>query len=1413
MRTIIISLALCLVWGQSEPLPCVQRSFTCPYQSKPADAPENCIDTSLEMATNFPEIYNDYVRNKGWIIPFSPVDSVDSSVANSTDSTEADVGLVYEDLADWQDIFVAPGFIAVYVWVGLVTVLPILWCCLNQRVLSKKTKTKARRESMNLMDTPLAEVMFEQGERQGSARLPANENSQTNLHLKQQQHGEEEVETLKLTRQGSLAKVMDVHQAPSDARTKTVFVQMGMKDTWVGMLLYYFVVLTGVVILCFLGYLSCNCYWYWDDCVIDPTDCPDGDLVACQVQIDACYQDMRRWLVPDGTLSLTFLIIIWNFGALFFFVVKYSPVLRYHFRTSCSLADATTVRIWMTKKTEVASVDPNLLKMHHCNQAFEQCLARIFAFIFSDVNNPTVEGRFFYANVMVDAQGVRSIFHHFKKYVYTETSSTFEEAEIRLGAGPKPTLADLHNCAKGLTEEEANRRISLVGPNVVDLPKPSVIAEFISEGTRPFYVYQIWMMWPWFAFSYWYMGAIQTSVFVGGGLAVIWVNFQNSKLLYKLAKSEGNARVLRDGQYVTKPLKDLAPGDVVQIEPGPTPCDLVLIRGQLVVDESALTGESMPVQKIATENNQSIYDESSHKKATLFAGTTILENDEARTVETLAVVVNSGANTSKAEQFRGIAYRDQPLFKFDVQVKIVLLILSIWGLVTFLLTVSFLAADPTSAWYYGMYVVATALPPLLPTVFVVSVSISSSRLAAERKVICSDPSRLLMAGKVRVACFDKTGTLTVPGLAFQGFRPCNDSKLQPMTKEVDGSSVSTFTPLVNGMAVCHSLSHNGKQYIGNAVDKDMFLNTGFKLNIAGRGDNQATYDTVTKGETVCEVLKRWDFDHHSQTMAVACKTDGQYTIFVKGSFEAVKKRCISNVPADYDLEAETLAKNGYYTLSVGCRPATPDEVTSLSSGQSSDEATSLKSLERHGIEENLTFLGFITFRNDLKPDTTEALARLYAGSVRICIITGDHPLTAIYISRASNVVREGRSILWSKSMDDEGEPIWMDPDEGDKIKPLPADLSKTELIVVGDVFRSLRDQKKIEKYLYDIRVYARMSPQDKIDVVELYIKAGDIVSMCGDGGNDCGALRAAHVGVALSDSEASVVSPFTGTSKSVMSVVDVFLEGRCALSSAFAGYRYMIQYGQVETIIQVVNAYLQITLSEWCWVFMDGCWVLAMSFTLVLAAPEKVLAPFRPVSGLLGLETMSSAIGMTCINFIFLVIGLGVLWKEDFYQCRPWNIDLHDISLVNDIGDNYEATVIFLVAGTQYISSGIALNFGGLHRAAYFKNWRFVALSTCFLVMQFVANWYPGKWSCIFKVNCDNENLPYSILTLYKGEKVKVIQNEWNTTLMPTTMRGKLMGLMIGNLIALICWEKLVVNGPVGWWLRKKYPAQKYIKL
>ena len=253
--------------------------------------------------------------------------------------------------------------------------------------------------------------------------------------------------------------------------------------------------------------------------------------------------------------------------------------------------------------------------------------------------------------------------------------------------------------------------------------------------------------------------------------------------------------------------------------------------------------------------------------------------------------------------------------------------------------------------------------------------------------------------------------------------------------------------------------------------------------------------------------------------------------------------------------------------------------------------------------------------------------------------------------------------------------------------------------------------------------------------------------------------KTAHVGIDLSDAEASIVAPFTSLDKQITSVAEVLREGRCALASALASYSYMIIYGQVESINQIANAYFSVTFHEWCWVFMDGVWMMSMAFTLPLARAEKRLSSRRPTSSLLGMNTMATVLGVLIINFCFTCIALGTLTVQDWYQCRKWGST--DISNITLIGDNYEvrgfytlraslfqfantifqASVLFIITGYQYVSSAMAFNWGFSFRSTWWKNYVFVILCIGYTVIHWIATLHPSQLSCVWRLNCTNENV------------------------------------------------------------------------
>jgi magnesium-transporting ATPase (P-type) len=389
----------------------------------------------------------------------------------------------------------------------------------------------------------------------------------------------------------------------------------------------------------------------------------------------------------------------------------------------------------------------------------------------------------------------------------------------------------------------------------------------------------------------------------------------------------------------------------------------------------------------------------------------------------------------------------------------------------------------------------------------------------------------------------------------------------------------------------------------------------------------------------------------------------------------------------------------------------------------------------------------------MRDETPEVIRELADADVAMAMITGDNVLTGIYIAREAGMIKENRAVVLGRKVG-LTEIEWIDVDnEAVVTTPSTTSLAESgiELAVTGEAWGILRttDPKYATVIAKHIRVFGRCNPVDKVSVVTSFVKSGFTTLMCGDGANDCGSLKTAHIGVALSTSEASTVAPFTSLDKSISSVTEVLREGRCALASTMSVFSYYIIYGQTESMLMTISAYLAIFFPEWCWVFLDGVWPSTMAFSLPLPKPSKRLSPRRPTASLLGPKTMFSVCGILSWNFLYLVIALVTLWHQDWFQCRKWNSE--DVSNAVTIGDNYESSVLFIVGGYQYVSSAMALNFGYTFRDAWWRNYVFVALCLLWNAFVFVMTIYPSEFSCIWRVNCDNE-VSFSTVRLSRFE-------------------------------------------------------------
>lgn len=354
------------------------------------------------------------------------------------------------------------------------------------------------------------------------------------------------------------------------------------------------------------------------------------------------------------------------------------------------------------------------------------------------------------------------------------------------------------------------------------------------------------------------------------------------------------------------------------------------------------------------------------------------------------------------------------------------------------------------------------IPPLLPTVFVVSVGISAKRLQANR-IACSYQEGILIAGKVNSAFFDKTGTLTKQGMDF--------ISLDAETTELEETATI-------GMGVCHTLHKTmDGQMIGNHVDAVSFKHAGGELI---QTNNQATQIKVC-GKTYV-VLKQYEFDSHRTTQSVIVKGDnGKTTVFVKGKPEAIRALCTSGVPFGFQGTLDESTKSGVYQLAIASKEFANDK--------------ELKDITRDEVESQLCFNAFLNFRNTMREETPGVIRELVEGDVTVAIITGDSVLAGIFIAKESGIVVDGHSVLIASSKILDGEVSWCNADsEGTVSAPTPEllEANSIDLAISGQAWTALlQDDPKyatsIAKY---IRVFGRCTPSDKVAVISHFVTQG-----------------------------------------------------------------------------------------------------------------------------------------------------------------------------------------------------------------------------------------------------------------------------------------------------------------------------------
>uniref|UniRef100_A0A8C0EPY3 Polyamine-transporting ATPase 13A2 n=1 Tax=Bubo bubo TaxID=30461 RepID=A0A8C0EPY3_BUBBB len=880
---------------------------------------------------------------------------------------------------------------------------------------------------------------------------------------------------------------------------------------------------------------------------------------------------------------------------------------------------------------------------------------------------------------------------------------------------------------------------AIYGPNLIEVPVKSYARLLVEEVLNPFYIFQVFSIVLWVCDAYYYYAAcIFLISTISLGLS-LYETRKQSATLQTMAKMSVGVRVHRpSGEETVVSSADLVPGDCISLPADGmlVPCDAALLTGECMVNESMLTGESVPVMKTplpaGSQAASTIYSPEEHRRHTLFCGTQVIQAKSYVGREVLAVVTRTGFCTAKGDLISSILYPKPVSFKFYKDAVKFVLFLSILG------TSERGGMVPVGQIIIrALDLVTVIVPPALPAAMTVGTIYAQNRLK-KQGIFCISPPRINLCGKIRLVCFDKTGTLTEEGLDVWGVVPLENNHFMPLIHEPRCLPAGA---LLYSLAACHTVSLLRAQPIGDPVDLKMVESTGW---VRQEGELPTFQQFGTKVLAVMKppsrlaptpapsppqkhqspvgILRRFPFSSSLQRMSVLVKLPGEASahVYVKGAPEMVASLCRKEtVPVDFSQMLRYYTTDGFRVLGLACKP--------LSTVTTFEEALQLP---RDAVESSLTFLGFLVMKNVLKPESAPVIHLLRNANIRPVMVTGDNMLTAVNVARSCRMVEpKERVIFVNASPPSHDKPaalkfILAEHSQGEEqVEVSPEQgFEKPRLLLGaqgGGVLRYEHAAFPSLQILIRATVFARMSPDQKTQLVCSLQELNYCVGMCGDGANDCGALKAADVGISLSEAEASVASPFTSRTANIECVPTVIREGRCSLVTSFGVFKYMALYSLVQFVSVLLLYTINTNLSDFQFLFFDLIITTTVAVLMGRTGPAQELGVERPQGALISVLVLGSLLLQTALLITVQVLSYFITISQS------WYVPLNSTVTAPQNLPNYENTVLFCVTGFQYLILAVAMSKGYPFREPLYTNVLFLVVLILLFGLMIWLTLYP----------------------------------------------------------------------------------------
>uniref|UniRef100_A0A8C5Q5X4 Cation-transporting ATPase n=1 Tax=Leptobrachium leishanense TaxID=445787 RepID=A0A8C5Q5X4_9ANUR len=867
-------------------------------------------------------------------------------------------------------------------------------------------------------------------------------------------------------------------------------------------------------------------------------------------------------------------------------------------------------------------------------------------------------------------------------FVWDQEEQKFERAGV---LEDSLSCYDIHSkFATGLTSEEQNIRKSICGPNKIEVDVVPIWKLLFKEVLNPFYAFEACSLALWLA-----VGFIEYSiaVIIMTLVSIIFTVHdlrKESVKLHNLVESNNSVKVTvrqKNGECKEMESQYLVPGDVIVLTGKKLflPCDAILISGGCIVNESMLTGESVPVSKIPLPHLDRSMPWKAHsgedfKRHILFCGTEVIQTKSTGQNQVKAVVLRTGFNTAKGDMVRSILYPKPMNFKLYRDAFRFLMILATVAIIGTIYTVAVFVINKESAIEVvikTLIIITTAVPPALSAALSTGIMYAQRRLKAQG-IFCISPQRLNVCGRLNLICFDKTGTLTEDGLDLWGVLPASGNSFKEAHNLSSGQPLP-WGPLLAAMTSCHSLVNIDGTLQGDPLDLKMFEGTNWEVNEPEFETSEvASSNLIVKpgpnsnliSVEGIEIVHQFPFSSSLQRMSVVTHEvgDDKLVVYMKGAPEMVAKFCKSeSLPKGFTSELHFYTMKGFRVIGLAYKTL---------EGYKTGDSNFL----REEVESNLEFLGLLILENRLKPETKPVLQELNSANIRTVMITGDNLQTAITVAKTSGLVPESSNVILVEADEPNGlhsAKISFHPVEGHK--EISDDDNETFNIEIerrtieeearggyhfgmsGKTYQVILQhfQSLLPKLLVNGAIFARMSPGQKSSLVEEFQKLDYYVCMCGDGANDCGALKVAHAGISLSEQEASVASPFTSHTPNITCVPQLIKEGRAALVTSFCVFKYMTLYAMIQFVCLLL-LYWQINiLSNYQLLVQDVAVTILVCLTMSLNHAYPKLAPYRPPAQLMSPPLLLSIVLHVILTLAIQIYGFLIVQEQPWYTTDP----------------------------------------------------------------------------------------------------------------------------------------------------------------